>query len=241
MATIRTKFLQVANVRNLTTALSQLRTRDPGVPGLAVMHGPPGRGKTQSAIWYAANKGARYLEANPAWSMRWMMNDLYLVVKGLRRGPRIGTTQRAYDMTVDLLEQDPAPILIDEADRLCRDIKLLEMIRHLHDRTGVPIVFVGTDILTGKLAQHDRFWRRVTQVIPFRPLSIDEIRMAARELAGISLGQEAVAELAKLTKGEFGAMVKVLPKLAQAMKASGGQAAPELVTRACQKALKKAA
>lgn len=239
---MKTQFLQVNNVRRMVNALSQLRTRDAGVPGLALVQGPPGRGKTQSAIWYAANKGGRYLEANPAWSMRWMMNDFYLICKGLRKGPRIGTTQRAYEMTVDLLDTDPTPILIDEADRLCRNIQLLEMVRHLHDRTGVPIIMIGTDVLTGKLAQHDRFWRRVTQAVPFEALSIDELRMAAHELSGLELDAEAAAELERHTKGEFGSLIKSLPYLERAAGTNNTKSpAAELVNGVCGKALRRAA
>ena len=238
----RIKFLQVENVRNLVQALSALRSRDPGVPGLAVVHGPPGRGKTQAAIWYAANKGGRYIEANPAWTVRWMLNDLYLLGKGLRQGPRIHRVDQAYELAVGVLEQVPLPILIDEGDRLCRDIRLLEMIRHLHDRTGVPIVFIGTDIITGKLAQHDRFWRRVMQVVPFNPLGLAEIRLAARELAGLELPAEALEMLHRHTKGEFGSVVKVLPKLSRALRAGErGKVAPELVDRVCTRALRRAA
>ena len=243
MSQTESQFLQVANVRNLVNALAQLRTRDFGVPGLGIVIGPPGRGKTESAIWYAANKNARYILANTVWTPRWMMNDFYLLAKGLRQGPKIGTTQKAWELTLPLLEGNPEPILIDEADRLCRDIKLLEMVRDIHDRTGVPIVMIGTDVLAGRLAQHDRFWRRVTASVEFEPLSAEEIRLAVHKLAGLQLDQAGAQAITLHTKGQFGELMKALPAIKKILAGNQVEGAPpvELIDSACKKALKRAA
>ncbi len=213
------KFVQTANVRNLVGAMRSLLNRPPKTPGLAVVHGPAGRGKTESAIWYCAQHGGRYLVANPLWTPRWMLTDLYLALKGIKVA-KFNKAQDAFSECHTLMKTDALPVFIDEADQIARKLPLLEALRNLADSTGTPIVCVGTDQIFIQLQQREQFASRVYQTVIFKGLELDEVKMIATELGGLNLGEEAAIALLEVSGGYFRDLVVALGILGQAAKAS---------------------
>lgn len=214
------KFIQTANVRNLTGAMNALMNRPPKTPGLAVVHGPAGRGKTESAIWYCGNRGGRYLVANPLWTPRWMLCDLYAVLKGLKTA-NFTSAKAAFWECHQLMKTDSLPVFIDEADQIAHKLPLLEALRNLVDGTGTPIVCVGTDQIFVQLQQREQFASRVYQVVTFEALCLDEVKMAAAELGGLNLDDAAAKALLEACGGYFRDLVVALGILVQAATASG--------------------
>ncbi|MCA1988731.1 MAG: AAA family ATPase [Desulfarculus sp.] len=231
------KFLQTQNVRNLVGAMSGLMNRPAGVPCLAVVHGPAGRGKTEAASWYAVNKGGRYLVANSMWSERWMLSDLYAALRGLKSA-HFGLKKQAYEECLKVMHGDSLPIFIDEADRVAQKTNHLEALRDLSDRSGVPIVFVGTDQILYRLQQREQFASRVSQVVAFKALGRDEVKMIVGELTGLGLDDEVADKLVTASDGYFRDLVVLLSHLSRAAKASGAKALnQEMVTQVAKKAV----
>lgn len=238
---MKTKFLQTGNVKALVAGLGALSNTSPGVPKLSVVSGEAGRGKTEATLWYASNRGARYMVANALWGELWMLNDLYACLRGIKRA-KFGTKKKAYEECKRLMDQESLPIIIDEADRIVRRFTHLEALRDLSDRTGVPIVFVGTEEVLLSLQQRETFASRISQVIQFKPLTLEEVQMATSELSGLQLDDKAGAKLLEICGGYFRDLVVALEHLERAARANKTTQPPaELVSRVSGRAVLRAA
>lgn len=235
------KLLQTENIRNLTSAMSAMLNRPSGVPCLAVVHGPAGRGKTEACQWYAVNKGGRYLVANAMWSERWMLSDLYASLRGLKNA-QFNQKKQAYEECLKLLMGYGLPIFIDEANRIAQKTSHLEVLRDLSDRSGVPIVFVDTDTILYRLQQREQFASRVSQVVPFKGLGRDEVKMIVSELTGLGLDNDVADKLVSASDGYFRDLVVLLNHLSRAAKATGAKALnQEMVTQVARGVVLRAA
>jgi len=114
----------------------------------------------------------------------------------------------------------------------------LENLRDLSDRSGVPIVFVGTDQILYRLQQREQFASRVSQVVAFKALGRDEVKMIVGELTGLGLDDDVADKLVAASDGYFRDLVVLLSHLSRAAKASGAKALnPEMVTQVARKAV----
>jgi DNA transposition AAA+ family ATPase len=235
------KFVQTASVRDLTEAMTGLMNRGAGVPSLSLVQGPAGLGKTEATQWYAARKGGRYLVANALWTERWMLSDLYAALKGLKSAD-FSTKKRAYEECLRLMRGDSLPIFIDEADRIALRTGHLEALRDLSDRTGTPIVFVGTELVSLRLKQREQFASRISAEVSFRGLTVDEVKMVAADIYGLNLAEEPAAKLRVACDGYFRDLVVVLDHLGRAARASSTKS-PDIgmVNAVAAKAIKRAA
>ena len=48
-------FVNTKNVKNFISTINNLQNRAQGVPGMALIYGEPGLGKTRAAIWWVSN------------------------------------------------------------------------------------------------------------------------------------------------------------------------------------------
>src|SRR5208283_877287 len=138
---MRNIFLETQNVGRFREALSVLEDIERGQPGLGVVWGRAGRGKTLCAREYAVRTGAVYLRVLQDWTPRAMLAALCRDLNGSE--PH--TVDRAKKIAVELIEKTRRTILVDEADRL--KIDLIEHLRDVHDLTGAPIVLIGEEHL----------------------------------------------------------------------------------------------
>ena len=52
--TVKKVFAKTKNVKNFISLMNNLQNRPAGVPGMALVYGEPGLGKTNSILWWAA-------------------------------------------------------------------------------------------------------------------------------------------------------------------------------------------
>jgi AAA domain len=72
-----------------------------------------------------------------------------------------------------ILRNDLELVVIDEADRLTADS--FEVLRHIYDRTGCPIVLVGLPQILDVITRQEKFAGRVTMHLRFPPLAEREV------------------------------------------------------------------
>ena len=236
------KFLQTTNVRRATEAVAALLDQPPELPRLAAIHGQAGRGKTEWAIWWAGSKGGRYVVPRVDTRQLPLLNEIYAVIKGMKEAnfKRVDAAYRACHRV--MFEHPETPIIIDEADRALRNLVLAETLRDLSDRTGCPIIFVGTDLMMGRLLQQEQLASRLAQVVAFEPMSLDEVVMAAYELRGVNLGKEAAAIVHERTKGFIRDLSLVLDHWVRTAKDNSmDDLPPDLVEEVCRRAIQRAA
>ena len=226
---MKTKFVRTENVNRLVAALAELVRRGPGVPGLALVHGHQGYGKTVATEWWAVQQGAVYLRAQAAWTVPWLLMDL---AAALGLAPE-HLSRENFRLVVRELRQRPRPVLLDEADYLVRERRLLDTVRDLYDATGAPVVLVGMAGVREAIARRSpQFWSRVSQEVEFMPLTVEDTRLIALELCGIELPAELARRVVRDTEGNFRRTVVLLNHLETRRRANPKADAEEMVAEA---------
>ena len=119
---------------------------------------------------------------------------------------------------------------------------LVETIRDLSDRTDCPVIFVGTDQMMVQLLQREQVASRLSQVVRFKPLSVDEVSMAAAELSGIQLNPAAAEVLHKISRGFFRDLKVALSHIERTVAANKISDPPaEMVEQVARKAIMRLA
>lgn len=198
---MKNEFIQnTKNIQELLTAMDMLTTRNLDIPGLGLVHGKAGYGKTKAVQWYATQFDCPYIRAKAIWTPKSMLQD---ICAELEMDPEKTTLNIFRQIQSELTERSRL-IIIDEADYLTTNKKLLETLRDIHDITGSSFVLVGMGEIRNKLYKHRQFWSRISQVIEFEALSLEEISFIASKLADLSFDKPStLEEFKKLTKGFF--------------------------------------
>ena len=134
-------FVKTKNVKNFVSTLANLQNRAKGVPGMALVYGEPGLGKTQAALWWVANnqEDAIYVSATQSMTTKWLLEE---IIRELGDSPFYRTSE-IFEQIVRELIKRPKVIIVDEIDYLAHEKSTIEMLRDIHDRTHTPIVLMG--------------------------------------------------------------------------------------------------
>ncbi len=207
---MKTKFVKTENVLRMIGALGELERRELVVPGLALIHGHQGYGKTVATHWYAVQSAAVYLRAQGAWTVNWLLMDL---AAALGLAPE-GISRANFRNVVGELSKRPRVVMLDEADYVVRDRKMLDTVRDLHDATGAGMVLVGMAGCKEMVARKSpQFWSRVSQEVEFTPLSREDVRVIAADLAELKLSEELSGKIQRQTEGNFRKVVVLLAQM----------------------------
>ena len=207
-------FLTTKSVTRFREAIGIVEDTEKGQPGLMLVHGRAGRGKTVCAMQYALDTGAVYLRVMQDWTPRAMLAELCRTINGMEPG----TVALGKKVACKELEEHPRTVIVDEADRL-KNVGMIEHFRDIHDICGAPVVFVGEQHLYGMLSSRDRIWSRIIQVVGFEPIGAEDIILFGLEAADLKIGPEAAKRIADRTSGDFRLIwldVRQLEKMAQA-------------------------
>lgn len=190
-------FIETGNVAKLRKTLSILSDTERGRPGIGVVQGEAGRGKTMAAKeWHTVNGGI-FLRVLEGWSQFSFLQALTYEVSG----ERPTNTTRCRNRIMDALTESPQPIIVDEADRL--HMSRIEDLRDVHDMTGCPVVLIGEEGFYPKLHARKRVHSRVVDVVNFGPIKADDVMLFALQAATLEVTPEACHKLAQLAKGSF--------------------------------------
>lgn len=214
---MKVKFIEdTSNIRALKEAMLALQDPNTDVPGLGLICGKAGLGKTQAVRWYSTQFDCPYIRANATWTPRWMLQE---ICTELGHDPE-GYTSKVFKQVKAELEFRPRVIFIDEADYLTSDWRLLETLRDLHDNTGSPFVLVGMGNIKSKLFQKHQFWGRISQIVDFAPLKSEEVAFIAQELTGLNISDDVAEQLTKATSGFFRDVMVALAHIERIAKAN---------------------
>ncbi len=195
-------FLETKNVVRFKEAVSMVEDMTKGQPGLMVVYGQAGRGKTECSETYATRTGAVYFRVLEGWTPRAMLANLCHTINGVK--PR--TVEHCKDWLMDYFQTTPRTILVDEADRF-RDVGLFEHFRDIHDRTGAPVVFIGELGIYSMLNSRRRLWSRVNQVVEFKAVQTEDIILFALKASGLKIDPAAAGKLTRRCEGDFRLMM----------------------------------
>lgn len=167
----------LANIAVAERAISRALGRGLHQPGLVVMHGPSGYGKSMAAAWVTARNRAYYVQASDFWTKKAMLKDICRAL-GLQFKPSDTVDDMAKTVAAQL-EQSGRPLVIDEFDYVVEK-NLVEAIRSLYEGSKAAILIIGEESLPQKLKKWERFHGRILDWFPAEPASLADARELAR-------------------------------------------------------------
>lgn len=189
---------------------------------------------TGSRAWakprrWAAQTGAIYLRAKSEWTPSWFLNDL---LAQLRVAPA-HTFQRRYQQALEALLQRQSDltrqrktfaVVIDEADHISRNGKIMESIRDFSDMGDIVFVLVGMGKIRDNLVRFPQIASRIAQYVRFEPATRDDVRSFYDELCEVPVADDLVGFTHEVTRGlnrEIIEALAVVERVGKRNRASG--------------------
>jgi len=191
-------FVRTKSVQRFISTMAALNGRGDGVPGMALIFGEPGLGKSRTAAWYVAqDNGAVYLRTKKLMTGRWLLEEL---VAELGEAPAWKTSD-LFRQACDQLMSRPRIVFFDEVDYLAYDARVIETLRDLHDITNAPFVFIGMDRADMKLKRYRHLYDRFSEVLKFKPLDKDDVKKVTEEMTDLKFSGDAIDWITEHTQG----------------------------------------
>ncbi len=185
---MRKVFVKTRNVKNFIALINSLQQKYEGVSRIGLVYGEPGLGKSRTALWLAAQNDAVYIRSANLMTGRWFLEEL---VEELGEIPRYWTSD-LFKQCINRLLERPQMIIIDEVDYLAGDQKTIETLRDIHDKTNVPIVFVGMTLAQRKLQKYKHLYDRLSEIVQFKPFSVSDVQDIVAQLCEIEVTEPAI-------------------------------------------------
>lgn len=194
------------NIRRLDEAAVALTTRAPGVPGMALVWGDTGLGKTTAAARLRNRTDAIFVRATALWTPRALLEAL----AGEVSCKWAGSCSRTLDAVCDELSRSPRPVLIDEADYVLRTARMVDALRDLHDLTSAPVIMIGMPPIEAAIKRWPQVTGRLQQRVRFEPCDVEDASILARTLCEVGIEDVLLERLHREVKGEIRLLVVAL-------------------------------
>lgn len=214
---MRNKLALVKNVAALQLAYESLASRDLGIPGMALVYGYTGAGKTTGVTWLVNRTRGVYVRAAATWTPSTMLGRIMaeLGAAALNRSAQM------VDHIVGALTEQQRPLFVDEADYLLGNVKMLETLRDIHDLSGVPVVLIGMEGIERRLVHRPQLARRISHWVEFLPSDLDDARTLATTVCEVALDDELLQRLHQESGGSMGLMAVGMARIEALAKANG--------------------
>jgi len=209
-------FVKTKNVKKLISMMNNLQNRAEGVPGLGLIYGEPGLGKTYSIMWWAMQNNAVYIRCTHSMTTKWLLEEL---AEELGEIPYTKVPD-IFNQVIAQLIKEPRTLIIDEIDYLATDSRTVETLRDIHDKTDVPILLVGMGSANHRLMRFKHLYDRISEILKFESFSKKEISTIINELSEIEMTDCAKNLIFSKTK-RFRQIVKLINKAEQVAKSNG--------------------
>jgi len=203
---MRAKIVNTENRMMLIKTLTRLRIRGAAVPGICLVHGATGSGKTTALASAVAAYDAAFVRAEAMGCAGSLLDDICFEL-GVAAPYRNAAKFKAITSE---LKRKPRPLFVDEVDYLLRESRQLEMLRDLHDSTGVPIILIGMEEIEKKLLNYPQLTRRISNRLHFGPCDLADAQLLASELCEVEIEPELLAKMHGKAQGCIGLMVLAL-------------------------------
>ena len=215
---MKSRIVLTKNVAALHDAGEALRLRAPGMPGMGLVHGETGYGKTTAITWMANRANAVYVRALAAWTPAAMFRS---ILRELGRDVRGGSCADMIETIVEALAMSGRPLYIDEADYLVDSKRMTESLRDIHDMATSPVILVGMGGIDARLSHRKQLTGRVMQDVRFNPLDLEDASTIARELCEIDLAPDLLEHLHRESCGSTRLICVGLARIEQSARSRG--------------------
>lgn len=210
-------FVKTKNVKQLISMMNRLKEREDGVPGMGLVYGEPGLGKTQAIKWWAFKNDAILIRCNQMMSARWLLKEILDYMSEIKPY----SISDSFDEVIRNLILTPRVLIVDEVDYLTMDKnKSIEILRDIHDKTNVPVVLVGMTNAHSRLKKFSHLYDKLSEIVKFERFSKADIKTIVKELSEIELTDCAIKYIYS-NLNRFRQIVKVINKAETIAKANG--------------------
>lgn len=180
---MRHKVVPIKNVARLNDAADSLLNRGASMPGMGLVYGPTGAGKTTAVTWQINQCHGVYVRAialaTPSSLLDAVCRELDFEIGG--------SCATKVEAIVGRLATSGRPLFVDEADHVADHKKLTETLRDLHDLATVPVILIGMGDIRLKLTQRVQLTGRIAEWVEFGPCDLDDARKMADQLCEIRI------------------------------------------------------
>lgn len=192
----------VANIGTLdlvSATLERLDTRRSGLPGMAVLYGPAGWGKTFATNVLAIESRAYYVQMRSAWRSKTLLEKI-LFEMGVKHGR--ATVPDLLDLVCEQLSTSRRTLILDEFDYATRSDNLIELARDIYEGSQGSLLLVGEELLPKKLERWERFHSRVLTWAPAQRVTVsDAAQLAPIYAPGLPIADDVLVRLVELANG----------------------------------------
>jgi DNA transposition AAA+ family ATPase len=203
------KIVLTKNIAALSDASEELLRRAPGMPGMGLVHGETGTGKTTAVSWLVNRHHGVYVRAYAVWTPSAMFRA---ILRELGRHAHGSCATMVGDI-VEALALSGRPLFIDEADYLVDSKRMSESLRDIHDMTAAPVLLIGMGGIDQRLSSRRQLTGRVLQDVHFEPLDLDDSQRVAKELCAVKVKPDLLGAIHKKTGGYVRNVVVALSRI----------------------------
>ena len=162
----------ITNLHLVAVTLEKLLARVNGLPGIGVMFGPPGTGKTVACNTVATEMRGYYVQVRSAWNRKTLLAK---ILAEMSIEPE-KTIPAMLDQVADQLRGSRRPLIIDEFNKCVRNGSMIELVRDIYEASHGTLLLVGDQRIPAKLRSWEAFDSRVMARIEAAPVSLDDAR-----------------------------------------------------------------
>lgn len=191
------KTVPLTNVGLLSAAIGRAMKRPAGLPGLVVMYGKSGLGKSISAAYAASQYRAYYVECRLTWTKK-------AFLQAILREMSIKPASYLYEMVDQVAEQlsrSGRPLIVDDVQYLL-DKSAADVLTDLHNASQGTIVLIGEQGVSSSLAKLERLHNRVLEWVPAQFASLNDVqRLATATYPEVTFAEDLLNDLNKAVEG----------------------------------------
>lgn len=219
--TVKKAFVQNSNYVRFVEAVKAVEQRGAREASFLLVAGRPGLGKSESVDRFAMDTDAIYLRTKETWTKRGLLAEMADTL----RLSNSGRNQKVQARIIGHIAARQTPIVIDEADFTVRSTaSILECVRDISDLTEVLVGMEtkgGHIELESRIARYPQISSRVAQVVRFQPLTEQDVKLTALQLAEVKIGDDVVAELHRQSEGSMRLVMNGLATIERLARANG--------------------
>lgn len=218
---MKQRVVSVKNVERTEALLENLVERSQIVPGIGLVHGPSGFGKTTTMTWLFNQEhvNAIYMRC---YSTDTPSSVLERIVRELGAEPRF-PMRRMVDDIIERMRSEELALFIDEVDHVVGSNKIMETFRDIYDATEQPVILIGMEEIARRISHRKQLFNRVSEWIEFQPADLEDVALLADELLenGIKVDEALLALIQRKAGGEVRRILSALDKIERRAKANG--------------------
>ncbi|WP_417656165.1 AAA family ATPase [Pseudidiomarina aestuarii] len=205
------KVVQVKNVNRSLSLLRNLNSRSSIIPGLGLIHGPSGFGKTTTVVWMFNQARSVYVRC---YATDTPSSFLSRVLEEMNEVPRPPLSNMVRQV-IDRMVVDHCSLFIDEADHIVQNTRIMETIRDIYDSAEQPVVLIGMEQIARRISHRKQMFNRISEWVEFQPCDLDDMQKLVSELfeEKVTVEEDLLSYIRNESGGEMRQILVALEKI----------------------------